>query len=67
MARLRPDVTSAHMPALWAATSVPAFPIEHALADKASLPSGLHAAAAVPPTAAVVGRMVAAHRAGIPS
>jgi hypothetical protein len=53
------------MPALWAATTVPAFPIEHLLADEATLPSGVRAAAAVSPTAAVVGRMVAAHRAGI--
>jgi hypothetical protein len=57
------------MPALWAAISDPVLVPEHAgnrvLADEASLPSGAYAAAAASPTAAVDGRLVAVHSAGM--
>jgi hypothetical protein len=56
------------MPALWAAISEPALPQRarnSVLTDVATVPRGLDAAVAAPPTASVVGRTVAAHSAGI--
>jgi hypothetical protein len=73
MTRLRLAFPRAHrpvlMPALWAATGEPALPQRardpRVPTDVASVPRGLDAAVAIPPIAPVVGRTVAAHRAGI--